>query len=69
MEKNITVKQAAELLNCSHQFIRLGLQRGILPFGYAVKMSSIWTYNISAFQVNKYLGNEVESNLKGGEQE
>jgi hypothetical protein len=30
----------------SPQFVRIGLQRGILPFGKAVKQSSIWTYHI-----------------------
>ncbi|MFT9496305.1 hypothetical protein [Anaerosolibacter sp.] len=60
MGKKISVREAAELMNCSPQFIRIGLQRGTLPFGYAVKMSSKWTYNISAHQINKYLG--IESN-------
>lgn len=50
------VKEAAKLLGKSEQFVRIGLQRGILPFGYAVKMSSKWTYHISAHKVHEYLG-------------
>lgn len=59
--KCLTVKETAELLNCSQQFVRVGLQRKLLPFGYAIKMSSKWTYNISAHQVYKYLGINEES--------
>lgn len=44
---NITVKETSEIMGMSQQFVRLGLQRGILPFGYAIKMSSKWTYHIS----------------------
>lgn len=52
----MTVKEAAEKLGKSQQFVRVGLQLGILPFGYAVKMSSKWTYHISEHKVNEYLG-------------
>ena len=52
----MTVAEAAKLLNKSQQFVRIGLQRGILPFGYAVKMSSKWTYHISAAKLREYLG-------------
>lgn len=51
------VKQAAKLLGKSPQFVRIGLQRGILPFGYAVKMSSRWTYHISEKKLKEYLEN------------
>lgn len=44
------------MLGKSEQFVRIGLQRGILPFGYAVKMSSKWTYHISEHKVFEYLG-------------
>lgn len=52
----MTVKEAARLLQKSEQFIIVGLQHGILPFGYAVKMSSRWTYHISDAKVYEYLG-------------
>ena len=54
----MTVIECAKLLNKSPQFVRIGLQRGILPFGYAIKMSSVWTYHISDAKVHEYLGGE-----------
>lgn len=54
----MSVKECAELLGKSEQFVRLGLQRERLPFGYAVKLSSRWTYHISRHQVYQYLGIE-----------
>lgn len=46
-DKNrLSVAEAAYLLNASEQFIRVGLQQGTFPWGYAVKMSSQWTYVI-----------------------
>ncbi|MDF2548785.1 MAG: hypothetical protein K0R93_3683 [Anaerosolibacter sp.] len=56
MEKNISVKKAAEIMGKSQQFVRVGLQRGLFPFGTAVKMSSIWTYYISPKQFYEYVG-------------
>lgn len=53
----VTVKQAAERLGVSQQFIRIGLQRGILDFGFAVKMSDRYTYHISNKKLNEYTGN------------
>lgn len=57
----MSVNECAKLLNKSPQFVRIGLQRGILPFGYAIKMSSKWTYHISDAKVYEYLGasNEI----------
>lgn len=52
----MTVKQAAKILGKSPQFVRIGLQRGVLPIGTAVKMSSRWTYYISEEQLKKYVG-------------
>lgn len=52
------VSEAAKLLGKSQQFVRIGLQRGILPFGYAVKMSSKWTYHVSESKVYEYLGGD-----------
>lgn len=39
----------------SEQFVRIGLQRGLLPFGFAVKMSSKYTYYINKEQLEAYL--------------
>jgi hypothetical protein len=57
MVENVSVKQAAEIMGKSQQFIRVGLQRGLLPFGIAVKMSSKWTYYISPKKFYEYVGN------------
>ena len=51
----VTVKEAAELMNCSEQFIRIGLQRGNLPFGVCVKTSTKYTYYIPRERLNAYL--------------
>ena len=55
----MTVAECARLLGKSPQFVRVGLQRGILPFGYAIKMSSVWTYHISETKVYEYLGGKT----------
>lgn len=56
MEKNISIKKAASLLGKSEQFVRIGLQRNILPFGVAVQMSSRWTYSIIPATFYNYIG-------------
>lgn len=43
----LTIRKAAQLMGVSEQFLRIGLRKGIFPFGYAVKMSGRWTYYIS----------------------
>lgn len=57
--KRITVADAARRLGVSQQFIRIGLQRRILPFGYAVKMSDRYTYHISEKLLNEYIHEET----------
>lgn len=54
--KNIKVSEAAKILGKSEQFVRIGLQRNILPIGTAVKMSSKWTYHISPKLLKEYIG-------------
>lgn len=73
MTDRITVKEAAESLGVSQQFIRIGLQKGRLPIGTAVKMSSRWTYFISKTKLLHYLNschycvtNEDESEGSSG---
>lgn len=56
--ERVTVKAAAEILGVSPQFIRIGMQRGLLPIGAAVKMSSKWTYHISPAKLREYIGEE-----------
>ena len=54
--KHLSVIRAAEIMGKSQQFVRVGLQRGLLPFGTAVKMSSMWTYYISPKKFCEYVG-------------
>lgn len=47
-ENRITIERAAELMGVSPQFIRIGIQRGIFPWGSAVKINgNRYTYFIS----------------------
>ena len=52
----VSVREAAAFLGVSEQFVRLGLQRGELPIGSAVKMSSVYTYHISRQLLDEYIG-------------
>lgn len=47
MSNRMTVQEASKLMKVSEQFIRVGLQQGIFPWGHAVKMSGRWTYFIN----------------------
>jgi hypothetical protein len=45
---NMSVAEASKLMGVSLQFIRVGLQKGVLPFGYAVQITrGRYTYYIS----------------------
>jgi hypothetical protein len=65
MAQNISVKEAAGIMGKSQQFVRVGLQRGLLPFGTAVKLSSIWTYYISPKLFYEYVGEAEEGGQNG----
>nr|DAP77946.1 MAG TPA: hypothetical protein [Caudoviricetes sp.] len=56
----ISVEQAAKLLGASPQFIRIGLQQGMLDFGMAVKMSRQWTYVITKQKFEEATGIKVK---------
>lgn len=57
MENSITIAEAAKLMGVSRQFIRIGLQKGILPFGYAVQVSADrFTYFISKQKFFEHTG-------------
>lgn len=49
------IKDIAKLLGISPQSLRLGLQRGELPFGSAIKTSSKYTYVIYDKKLKEYL--------------
>lgn len=54
--QNIKVSDAAKILGKSEQFVRIGLQRNLLPIGTAVQMSDKWTYHISPKLLEEYTG-------------
>ena len=56
MSKKISPAMAADVLGCSTQAVRIGLQRGAFPFGWAIKTSSKFTYVISPKLFNEYVG-------------
>lgn len=68
MIRKITPDQAAMVMGCSAQFVRIGLQRGLLNIGDAVKMSSKWTYNISPAKLAARQGismDQLETAIRG----
>ena len=53
--KKLTICEVALKLGISPQSLRLGLQRGELPFGSAIKTSSKYTYLIYEKKLREYL--------------
>ena len=63
MQNNMTIAEAAQLMGVSPQFVRVGLQQGVLPFGCAVKVSKgKYTYFVSR---QKFIDFTGISELKG----
>ncbi len=59
--KKITPNDAARVMGCSGQFVRIGLQRGLLDIGDAVKLSPRrWTYCISPAKLAERQGITVD---------
>lgn len=61
MSNRLSIKEAAALMNVSEQFIRVGMQRNLLPFGFAVKNKSKWCYYISPVKFTEATGIEVSA--------
>lgn len=59
----VKVREAADILGTSQEYIRLGLRQGVLPIGTAVKMSSVWTYHISPKLLQEYSGVDVTETI------
>lgn len=53
--KNISVAECAKILGKSEQFVRVALQKGIAPFGFAVKNKSVYSYHISPKKLSEYI--------------
>lgn len=52
----ITIKEVAKEMKKSEQFIRIGLQRGILPIGCAIKNNGRYCYYISPKLLYEFSG-------------
>ena len=62
-ETSMTVQEAARLMGKSQSFIRIGLQRNILPFGFAVKTGKDrYSYFISSEKFTETTGIKREEN-------
>ena len=62
----IKVSDAAKLMGVSPQFVRIGMQRGTLPIGHAVKLKE-WAYYISRPMLEAYTGKKIPPAATGGE--
>lgn len=51
----ITIAEVAKKLGISPQSLRLGLQRGEIPFGTAIKTSGKYTYLIYEKKLKEFL--------------
>lgn len=64
--KKISVKEAARCMGKSDQFVRIGLQRGLLPFGNAVPgTGNNWNYYINPAKFREYVGAEAFNTFFG----
>lgn len=56
-KKNMTIKEVAKLLGKSEMFVRIGIQRQLLPFGIAIKLPGRerYSYHISPNAVYEYI--------------
>lgn len=60
----ITTAEAAAIINASPQFVRVAMQQEKLPIETAIKMSTVWTYNISEKLLAEYSGKDVKKELE-----
>ena len=63
-DDKVLCAEAAAIIGASPQFVRVAMQQGQLPIGCAVKMSSIWTYNISKDRLAAYVGRDIDAELE-----
>ena len=63
-DKNkLSINEAAKLMNVGSQFLRIGLQEGKFPFGWAVKTSTKWSYYISKSKFTEHTGIKIEDKV------
>lgn len=53
--KNVSVSECAKMLGKSEQFVRVALQTGVAPFGFAVKNKTVFSYHISPKKLAEYI--------------
>ncbi len=59
-QRNVPVSQAAEMLGVSQQYIRIGLQRKLLPIGEAMQINGgRYTYRICPNRLRKFIEGEI----------
>jgi hypothetical protein len=63
MYRKFTVKDVARLMGKNEMFVRIGLQRGLLTFGLAIKTSSKYSYYINPSQLEEYLGIKLDEEI------
>lgn len=64
--KKISVKEAARCMGKSDQFVRIGLQHRLLPFGSAVPgTGNNWNYYINPAKFREYVGVEAFNTFFG----
>ena len=54
--KNVSVEECAKRIGKSEQFVRVALQMGTAPFGFAARNKTVWSYHISPKKLNEYMG-------------
>jgi len=55
--QKVSIEEAARMLGKSKQFVRVALQNGVAPFGFATKVSgSVYDYHISPKLLDAYIG-------------
>lgn len=54
--RNVSVSECAKRLGKSEMFVRQALQAGVVPFGFAVKHKSVFSYHISPKKLDEYIG-------------
>lgn len=58
--RRLTVEQTARVLGTSKDTVRLGLQQGVFPWGYAIQTDGGWTYIINGGRLEQVEGVKVE---------
>lgn len=57
--KRLTIEQTARVLGVGKDTVRLGLQQGVFPWGYAVQTSTGWTYIINGPKLEQVEGVKI----------